>query len=94
MALTYDEIKGISAGRPRISYPWAASIQAACDTLSRMPADLMDSISVTGRLEGRSNEINLVAELCRELAGRNGLQVSIDSGSDRFAARFSRKPAD
>ena len=94
MALTYEESREPALGRVRTTYQWAASIQAACDTLSRMPADLMNSITVTGRLDGTQNETGWLRDLSYEIARKSGLQVSVESGTQGFTARFSRAAND
>ena len=75
-------------------YQWVASIRAACGTLSRMPKDLMDSITVTGRLENKRSELELIVELSHELARKNGLQASVEVEAETFIARFSRPAVD
>ncbi len=93
MTSTYEETELFAPRRARIAYQWSASIRAACDTLSRMPADLIDSITVTGRLDGQHNERRALRELSLELAERNRLGVTVEAETADFTVRFCRSAA-
>ncbi len=90
MTSIFEIAEPSAPGRARVTYQWVASVRAACDTLSRVPDDLMDSITVTGRLDGRQNEANVLRQISVELAERNHLQVSIEAEAKDFTVRFSR----
>ncbi len=69
---------------------WADSLQNACETLCHMPANVMTSITVAGRLNGDQEEGQLLRRLCRELAGGYGLQETVSLQGAAFTVRFSR----
>lgn len=90
MALTYEQAGPSAREQETRSYEWAVSIQAACDTLSRMPVSLMDSITVAGRLEGSRDETRRLHVLSLALAEENGLRAAIETRGEAFSVRFTR----
>lgn len=90
MALTYEQAGLSTRDSEARTYEWAVSIRAACDTLSRMPASLMDSITIAGRLEGSRDEIRRMHVLSLALAENNGLRATIETKDEAFSVRFTR----
>ena len=90
MTLAHEIPAATVPGRTRVIQNWSTSIRAACDTLSRMPIELMGSITVTGRLDGRRDEIRWLHELSHELATTRRLRAVIESKGSDFTVRFER----
>ncbi len=70
---------------------WEESLRSACETLTGMPEESMQAISMAGKLSGVEGEALHVMALSKQLGMEYGVRQVVEVKGHRFTARFWRQ---